>query len=423
MEFNQLIQDRRSVRAFRPDSVPDETVEALLAAAVRAPSAGNLQAWEFVVVRDSEARRRLARAAFEQTFIAQAPVVIVTCRNLERNTLRYGARGRDFYSLIDTSCASMLLLLAARDQGLGACFVGAYRDAEVCRILRLPGHIRPVGIIPIGHPAESPPRPEPAAAPGRRPPGGLRRALAASRTIAYHDFAMPEVRPEPPGDPINYFFREALLIGGQATRLYLVRHAQSEGNTGEDLTTGDPDLTEIGREQARRLAERLRGHKIDAIYSSPLRRAQETALYIADATGLDVLPKADLREVELGREDLDIRILPPEQQAQLARRIVSEGTWDAFPGSEGSANARRRVAAVIGEIVAGHPGERVVVVCHSAFIQTFISVVLGLRRDFVFYPFNASINSVRAQDGRYVIWRLNDVSHLDGLPAGFGGIS
>lgn len=156
MEFDELIRERRSVRAFRPDPVPEETIEKLLAAAVQAPSAGNLQAWEFVVVRDREAKRRLARAALEQTFVAEAPVVIVTCRNLLRNSFRYGGRGRDFYSLVDASCASMVLLLAAQNEGLGACFVGAYRDAEVSRVLGLPGHVRPVGIIPMGHPAESP---------------------------------------------------------------------------------------------------------------------------------------------------------------------------------------------------------------------------------------------------------------------------
>ena len=65
MDFDELIRDRRSVRAFRPDPVPDEVVDRLLAAAVRAPSAGNLQAWEFVVVRDQETKRLLAQAAFE----------------------------------------------------------------------------------------------------------------------------------------------------------------------------------------------------------------------------------------------------------------------------------------------------------------------------------------------------------------------
>jgi probable phosphoglycerate mutase len=234
---------------------------------------------------------------------------------------------------------------------------------------------------------------------------------------------MKSKRPQPAGDPINVYFREALLIGGEATRLYLVRHAQSQGNTGEDLATGDPDLTDVGCEQARRLGERLKSQRIDRIYSSPLRRTQQTATAIAEASGLEVLPKADLREVELGQADSDIRLLPAKERDSVARLIFSQGTWDAFPGGEGSQNARKRVRDVIHEIVEEHPGERLVLVSHAAFIQTFISVILDVKRDFIFYPFNASITSVRAKDRRFVLWRLNDIAHLDGLPAGFGGIS
>jgi 2,3-bisphosphoglycerate-dependent phosphoglycerate mutase len=230
-------------------------------------------------------------------------------------------------------------------------------------------------------------------------------------------------KPEPPGDPINAFFRDALLIGGEATRLYLVRHAQSQGNTGEDLTTGDPDLTEVGWEQAKRLGERMKAQRLDAVYASPLRRTQQTAAAIADVSGLEVIPKANLREVELGQAEFDIRLLPEDEQARVADRIVREGTWDAFPGGEGSATARKRVRDVVDEIVGGQPGKRVALVAHAGFIQTFVSLVLGVERDYVFYPFNASITSVRAKDGRYVLWRLNDVAHLSGMPAGYGGIS
>src|SRR6266545_331692 len=88
--------------------------------------------------------------------------------------------------------------------------------------------------------------------------------------------------PDPPGDPIFYFYREVMLTGGDATRLYLIRHAQSQGNTGEDLTTGDPDLTEVGYEQAKRLGMRMKEQKLDVIYASPMRRTQETAFAIAD---------------------------------------------------------------------------------------------------------------------------------------------
>jgi len=234
---------------------------------------------------------------------------------------------------------------------------------------------------------------------------------------------MTERRPEPPGDPIQAYFRDALLIGPEATRLYLVRHAQSQGNTGEDLTTGDPDLTDVGWEQARRLGERLKSQQIDRIYASPLRRTQQAASAIADASGLEVLPKEDLREVQLGQADYDIRLLPEKERDSVARLIMAEGTWDAFPGGEGSSNARNRVRAVIHEIVDTHPGERLVLVSHAAFIQTFVSLALGVDRDFIFYPFNASITSIRAKDGRFVLWRLNDIAHLDGLPSGWGGIS
>ena len=231
-------------------------------------------------------------------------------------------------------------------------------------------------------------------------------------------------RAEPPGNPLNPLFYEALLIGGDATRLYLVRHAQSQSNTGEDLTTGDPDLTDIGREQAKRIGERLSRTRIDAIYASPLRRCQETAAAIADASGgLNVISKRDLREVDTGAADLDIRVLTPEEQAKIADRIISEGTWDAFPGGEGSAPARARITTVMDEIIADNDGKRVVVVVHGGFIQTYVSLVLGLQRDYVFYAFNASIHSIRAKGDRRVLWRLNDVSHLDGMPAGYGGIS
>jgi probable phosphoglycerate mutase len=234
---------------------------------------------------------------------------------------------------------------------------------------------------------------------------------------------MSQTQSGPAGDPIFYFFREAMLTLPDATRLYLIRHAQSQGNTGEDLTTGDPDLTDIGWEQAKLLGERMRDQRLNAIYASPLRRTQETALAIGEVAGLEVVPKADLVEVSLGQADHDIRKLPEDEQAKIAERIISEGTWDAFPGSEGSASARARVGGVMDEIVAAHPGERVAVVCHAAFIQTYVSIVLGIPQDFVFYPFNASIASIRAKGKRRVIWRLNDVAHLAGMPSGFRGIS
>jgi nitroreductase len=152
-----LLARRRMIRRFRPEPVSEAAIERILDAATRAPSAGHTEPWSFVVVRSPETRRRLARAALDQAFVAEAPVVVVPCIEADRSRGRYGIRG-DRYGSIDVSFASMLLLLAVVEEGLGACFVGAFRDEEVARILALPASVQPLAVIPIGVPAERPPR-------------------------------------------------------------------------------------------------------------------------------------------------------------------------------------------------------------------------------------------------------------------------
>ena len=142
------------VRGYRKEPVPENLVEKLLQNAHQAPSAGFLQPQEFIVVRDGEMKRRLAAAALHQTFVAEAPLVIVVCSDTRRQTPRYGRRGYEFYSITDGAFASMLILLTVVDEGLGACFVGAFDDAKVSRVLGLPEGVRPIGIISIGYPAE-----------------------------------------------------------------------------------------------------------------------------------------------------------------------------------------------------------------------------------------------------------------------------
>ncbi len=141
-------------RSFKPTPVPDETIKKILQNGIRAPSAGHLQPWEFIVIKDPKIKRELAEAALQQYFLAEAPVVIATCANTTRSAKRYGERGIRFYSMIDTAFASLIILMTATNLGLGACFVGAFRDEEVSRILRLPNDIKPVGLIGIGVPSE-----------------------------------------------------------------------------------------------------------------------------------------------------------------------------------------------------------------------------------------------------------------------------
>lgn len=156
--FAAVIKRRAMIRAYTAEPVPEELIQRLLAYAVRAPSAGNLQPWEFVVVQDPEVRAQLAAAAFGQTSVATAPLIIATCADTQRMGRRYGRRG-NFYSLVDTAFASLLILLGVVEQGLGACFVGAYNPVEVARVLGLPDRVRPVGLITIGYPAERPGKP------------------------------------------------------------------------------------------------------------------------------------------------------------------------------------------------------------------------------------------------------------------------
>jgi nitroreductase len=156
--FAAVVKRRAMVRAYKSDPVPEEKIQRLLEYAVRAPSAGNLQPWEFIVVKNPETRAKLAKAAFDQTSVASAPVIIATCADIQRAGSKYGARGA-FYSLVDTSFASLLILLGAVEQGLGACFVGSYNPEEVAKLFALPEHVRPVGLITLGYPAESPRKP------------------------------------------------------------------------------------------------------------------------------------------------------------------------------------------------------------------------------------------------------------------------
>ncbi|MFQ6128238.1 MAG: nitroreductase family protein [Thermoplasmata archaeon] len=149
------IMERRSIRAFQPRPISEEVIEDLVELGNMAPSAGNLQAREFIVVRREETKEALASAALDQTFIAQAPVCIVVCANYER-IVHYGERGRELYVLHDTAAAIENILLAAHAMGLGTVWVGAFNEFPVKRILKLPDHIRPVAIIPVGYPAEHP---------------------------------------------------------------------------------------------------------------------------------------------------------------------------------------------------------------------------------------------------------------------------
>lgn len=156
LDVFETIKIRSSVRAFENIDVTEEEVKKLIDAARRAPSAGNIQPWEFVVVRKAEIKRRLAEAALNQSFIEEAPVVIVVCADEQQSGRGYGIRGVKLYCIQDTAAATENMLLAACALGLGACWVGAFNEEKVKSIIRTTRGMRPVAIVPVGYPGESP---------------------------------------------------------------------------------------------------------------------------------------------------------------------------------------------------------------------------------------------------------------------------
>lgn len=155
-DFFELVRTRRSIRAYQPREVDPATIQKILEAAKCAPSAGNLQAYEVVVVRDPERRARLARAALGQAFIAEASVALIFVTDPQRSAAKYGQRGAELYSIQDAAIAATYAQLAAHALGLGSVWVGAFRDSEVLAAVGGSEPQRAVSLLVLGYPRESP---------------------------------------------------------------------------------------------------------------------------------------------------------------------------------------------------------------------------------------------------------------------------
>jgi nitroreductase len=156
MDLFQAIGKRRSVRSFKSGEVPEEDVIKILEAGIKAPSAGNIQPWAFVVTRDLKSKALLSEAALGQGSVRGASVVITVCVKEEEAAARYGDRGRKLYCIQDTAAVVENILLALVAMGYGACWIGAFNEEAVRAALKVPSDARPVAMIPIGVPANEP---------------------------------------------------------------------------------------------------------------------------------------------------------------------------------------------------------------------------------------------------------------------------
>ena len=160
----EAIQHRRSVRNFQEKSIEDEKLNEILEAARLAPSGNNRQPWFFIVIKDGLIKNEVAVATNNQAWIASAPVVIVAVADLCARSQDYAGMFVDEETssfdvkriIRDTTIAITHILLEVDNQGLGACWCGAFRQEGIRPVLGIPEDKFVLAVIPVGYPAEEP---------------------------------------------------------------------------------------------------------------------------------------------------------------------------------------------------------------------------------------------------------------------------
>lgn len=200
-----------------------------------------------------------------------------------------------------------------------------------------------------------------------------------------------------------------------STRFILIRHGETEWNR-EDRFRGRSDipLNQTGQIQARQIAKRLEYEKIDAIHSSPLPRALETAAPLAQVHRLKVEETADLLDIDYGswegmaRED--IRAKYPD----LYDTWVKRPGHVKFPGGESVRQVRLRIENLLKELCDDHLGETVALISHRVTCHVALCLALGMSYDAIWHLRQdlACINEFEERDGVYVVTLMNDTGHL-----------
>jgi nitroreductase len=153
MEVMEAIRQRRSIRNYADRPVEEEKLNLILEAGRLAPSAANRQEWRYVVVREKETRQELMKAAKGQGFVGQAAVVIAACAETDNHEMSCGQLSYP----IDVAISVDHMTLKALEEGLGTCWVGAFYEDKVKKILGIPDDIRVVELLTIGYPVDVPP--------------------------------------------------------------------------------------------------------------------------------------------------------------------------------------------------------------------------------------------------------------------------
>ena len=160
MEFNKVIKDRVSIRKYQKRNIDNSQLTYILECGHAAPTAGNVQPWEFIVVRDVTMKRKIVdttyvgnqkNASIHQEWLMDAPVFIIICANKDRIVAKYGEEIMKKLIYLDCSASIENMLLAVVNLNLGSCYISGFRENELSQVLKLPSSHEVIAFIPIGY--------------------------------------------------------------------------------------------------------------------------------------------------------------------------------------------------------------------------------------------------------------------------------
>ena len=156
MNTLEAINARRSIRKYVDKPVEFEKLTTIMDAAIKAPSAGNLQDWKFIIVTDRTMIKQVASYSLDQYWIQTAPAIIIVCAVPEKHEMYYGLRGKRLYNIQDCAAAIENILLASTELGLGSCWIGAFEEEKLRTLFEIPPDVRPQAVITLGYSDETP---------------------------------------------------------------------------------------------------------------------------------------------------------------------------------------------------------------------------------------------------------------------------
>jgi nitroreductase len=147
MNVKEAIRSRRSIRRYREERIPKDKLSTILEMARLAPSASNRQPWEFIIVQDKDTRKKIAEGCKYGSFLSQCSVIIVGCGDMDTSSKWYA---------LDTFISMEHIALTAVEEGLGTCWIGAFDEAAIVKLLRIPKNLKIIALMALGVPDENP---------------------------------------------------------------------------------------------------------------------------------------------------------------------------------------------------------------------------------------------------------------------------